>query len=300
MIISKKNDIAVFEFLVEKYYKCFSIEELSKETGLSVPKLYRTVKLLSKYLLVRPRKTSNYVKIDTGNIFVTRFKLLKDAEKILQLKEPFSNKLGWAKTGIFTSYKETVKSIIIFGSLASGEYNKESDIDLLIIRKDGTEELDLSFINFEGHLIQKTVSELNEDFYSGDDFLISILKNNIIWFDYDDTFYNLLTNELPQPKQELTFKREKQVEELRRTLFTRLRNKDKKESVDCFKRYLLLSSRLELLRYAIRYTPILYEYIPTTKNNVLELISKLQNRDLKKVYDSVNEKNIREMVEKYV
>ena len=93
MIIKKANDILVFEFLLKNYYREFKIEEISKKTKLSIPKLYKTIKLFEKYALIR--KFSNYIKINMNNIFVHRYKLLKDAEKFMQIRGLFTEKIGW-------------------------------------------------------------------------------------------------------------------------------------------------------------------------------------------------------------
>ena len=297
MIIKKLNDVEVFEFLLQNFYREFTIEELSNKLGLSVPKLYKTVNLFKKYALIRIRTSA--IRIDMNNIFVHYYKLLKDSEKILQLKEPFLTKIGRAKHQILMEYEREVKSIIIFGSLASGEYNQDSDADILIIKKDESKELDLSFLKFEDHIIQKTESEINNNLNKGDDFLISILKNNIIYYDSKDFFYDLMKVDMRSIPHDLIIDREKQLEILRKQILADLKKNRLEEGVENFKKFFLLSSRIELLRYSLT-QPYSLDYVPITKKDTLNKISKLKKENIMELYDSINKTNLKRMVERYV
>lgn len=294
MIITKKHDLMLLEFLIKNFYKSFTIEELSKQTKLSIPKLYKTINLFKKYLLIKSRINLYGVKINLNNIYVEHFKYLIDSEKILQLKEPFLSKIGKTKIELLMRFGNEIKSIILFGSVASEEYNIDSDVDLLIIRKDNSDELDLSFLDIEGHIIQKTKKEISDLILNNDDFIISILKNHIIYFD-NGTFYNLLHNlsETIPEKQlwEMVSKRKQQLKEVKDRLFDRIKKNKLNEAVDFLKQYIILNSRIELLEK---------NEIPTTKSETLRLISELKKENIKKDYEHISEKNIKKMALKYV
>jgi len=281
MIIKESNDMLVFKHLINHYYKNYSIKELSKETKLSVPKLYKTLASLKKENLIIKTK------VCLDHIYTRSIKKVVDAEKILNLPYNISAALECFKDRLLLKYEEYIRSIVVFGSVADDNFDEKSDIDLLIIA-DNKEKIDFSSMPFEGHTIIKNMREINQDFIDGDDFLLSILKCHIIYYDKNDTFYSLLLKPFPKIGKKVILEREERLKDFQDSVFNEFKNKHFRYAVENFKMFLIAKARLELIRNneipvskkdtlikAERYFPdIAEDYNKTTKDNLKKAVMK--------------------------
>jgi len=126
-------------FLANPYQEVY-LRELSKKLKISPFAIKKYCDILLKEKLINEERKANlrYFKPNTSNLF---FKQLKVANNIYLIQ----------KFGLIEFLKENVanvSSIILFGSIAKGEDDEKSDVDLLIIGKDSY--LDLS--KFEDEL----------------------------------------------------------------------------------------------------------------------------------------------------
>ncbi len=282
-MIIKSNDMKVFKHLINHYYKEYSIKDLSKETRLSVPKLYKTMAFLKKKKLII--KAEN--RVDLSNIYTQSIKKVIDAEKILKLSPDVSATIESFKDKLLLSYEKYIRSIVVFGSVAVGDFDKKSDIDLLIIVK---KKIDFSSIPFEGHTIIKDTKEINQDFIDGDDFLLSILKCHIIYYDNNDTFYSLLLKPIPKVGKKVLLQREGLLKDFQDSVFIEYKNKHFRYALENFKTFLIAKARFELIKN---------NEIPVSKKDTL-IKAKKKFPDIVEDYNKTTRDNFKEMVMKYV
>jgi len=120
--------IKVLNFFLENPYKEMYLRELAKKLQLSPFAIKKYVDLLIKEGLVKDEKKANlrYFKANFNNLFFKHLKISFNVNILL-------------KSGLVDFLKENlanVSSIVLFGSVAKGEDDKESDTDLLVIGKE--------------------------------------------------------------------------------------------------------------------------------------------------------------------
>jgi len=120
--------IKFVKFFLENPYKEFYLRELAKKLKLSpfVVKKYSDILVKENLILEQKKANLRYFRTNINNLFL---KYLKKALNINLL----------LKSGLTNHIKENianVSSIVIFGSMAKGENDEKSDIDILIIGKE--------------------------------------------------------------------------------------------------------------------------------------------------------------------
>lgn len=293
MLLNKTEQLVLKGF-INNYYMGFSVENLAKSSNKSVPQIYRIIRKFSTYdFLV---KTDNKYTIKLSNLFSQSYKRLVDAEKFHEIKETFRKRITQLKELLIEENKQKILSIVLFGSMADNSYNEKSDIDLLITHN--SKKIEISTIH--GHDFQfiiKKDDEFTFELNQFDDFIASIMKSHIVLYDPFNYFY--LNMQAFQAKtiagfsvpNNIILERQKQLKEIIGTLFFYIKRKNKKDAIEKFKQYILMSARLYLLEKGI---------VPTSKKNTFQLYQQLEKVDLYKVYNQANKKDIRRFVMKYV
>lgn len=286
MLIETKAENKLMTALVENWFDEFSVYSLAKKANITNPLLYAILpKLIDKGVIIKKDKK---IALNKDNLFVYRYKLLYDANKLLELSKNDVKIIEEIFTMVQNSYK-VLNSFIIIGSLA-GLYKEAGDFDFLVI---GKKEKDINYHRIARlkniNLIEKTEEEIKKDFLATDDFLISCLSSNIVVYD-DGTFRNLLQRELPFPSLEIINQRKEQLFKLEERIRLLLQDKDTERLIDEFKFFLIKKARIILLENNI---------IPLSKYHVLEEIKKIEP-EIFKLYNAVNSKNVIEKVIKYV
>ncbi len=138
----QQNKLKIMELLFEEPSKNFQIREISRLTKIAVTSVKNYLKELQKNkLILKDKKTfyPSYIANQQNRLF----KIYKQQFIILKL---YSSGL--------IDYLEDIlhpKSIILFGSMRKGEYNKKSDIDIFI----QSNEKSINLIKFEKILKHK-------------------------------------------------------------------------------------------------------------------------------------------------
>lgn len=137
--------LKILKFFLENPYEEVYLRELSKKLKLSPFAIKKYLDILFKENIILEERKANlrYFKANLDNLF---FKHLKIAFSINLIE----------KSGFIKLLKENIpniSSIILFGSMAKGEDNQESDVDILVIGK----EKKLNLTKFE-EKIGKTIN----------------------------------------------------------------------------------------------------------------------------------------------
>lgn len=129
-LLGNRELVRLIDFFISNYGKEFSQIEIIKSTKISKATAIKWLSFLVKRELIFMRKigVSNLYKLNFDNPITNEVKRLKVIMQIEELK------------------KLPVEEVYVYGSSARGDYNIESDVDLLIIgrinRKDIIEDID--------------------------------------------------------------------------------------------------------------------------------------------------------------
>ena len=131
------------EFFLDNPYKEFYIRELAKKLKISpfATKKYADILIKEGFILDEKRANLRYLKANVTNLFYKHLKISYNIRRLLK-----SGLVEFIKNNV-----TNVTSIVLFGSLAKGENDDKSDIDIVIIGK----ERDLNLEKFEGKLNHK-------------------------------------------------------------------------------------------------------------------------------------------------
>lgn len=145
-ILASKTKIKILRRLIEKPEREFSFEDVAKATSLSFGTVHPALKDLVYSRAVEMRKIgkSKLYRINQRHILFKELKALFNSESssLTQIAKKFAAKIG----------KRNIRNIILFGSVARGEFTEKSDIDILVIYKSAEA------------LIRKYVSKLSQSF----------------------------------------------------------------------------------------------------------------------------------------
>ena len=152
----------ILDLLVDAHETEFSIPELVDATGAARSTVWRAVNLLAELGVVRVRETPqrNYVSIDPG-------RLQKDDPILTIEQDEFHDPIRTFVKRVRDAFDESddiddLVGIVIFGSVARGEADRRSDIDLFVV-VDGDR-------TSARRLVTDIVSDLSEERFDGDRF----------------------------------------------------------------------------------------------------------------------------------
>ena len=131
------NKLKIINYL-GKNQKGYTMHELSRNLNIPYASFYRTVQQLKDLLLIEPVGKSKVLKLNMNNPVVkAHLTIASDEEKKEYLeKQPILKKI--------TGELGTKDIVVLFGSYAKGKQTEKSDIDILIINKDGKKSISFS------------------------------------------------------------------------------------------------------------------------------------------------------------
>lgn len=138
-IIGSPAKAKVLRVLLENKI-AYSMLDVQKLSGLSIGVIHKVITLLKDEGIIIEKKgkgKQRFYQINPENKYLSTLSAIFDEEKIDRRSIPVHI---WNMLEILCSELKTklkgIRSIILFGSLAKGEFRISSDIDLLIITKD--------------------------------------------------------------------------------------------------------------------------------------------------------------------
>jgi len=120
--------LKVVKFFLENPYEEVYLRQLANKLKLSTFATKKYADILVNEDLIKEERKANlrYLKANVNNLFFKQLKISFNINKIL-------------KSGLINFLQENitnVSSIVLFGSMAKGEDDKNSDVDILIIGKE--------------------------------------------------------------------------------------------------------------------------------------------------------------------
>lgn len=132
------NSLKILGYLGRNLHKSFTMHELSLKLNIPYASFYRTVKKMHDLLSIEQIGKSKALKLNLDDkIIQAHLALASDEHRKEFLKnQPIIKKIG--------AELDTEDVVLLFGSYAKREETENSDIDLLIINKDGNRTINLS------------------------------------------------------------------------------------------------------------------------------------------------------------
>jgi predicted nucleotidyltransferase len=145
------NKLNIINHLGKNWGKKFTMNELSKLLKIPYASFYRTIQEMKDLIIMETVGKAKTIKINTENKVIKSYlSIASEEEKKEYLKkQPIIKKI--------TDDTETEDIILLFGSYAKKEHTEKSDIDIMIINKDGKKSI--SFYKFE-LLFKKEINPL--------------------------------------------------------------------------------------------------------------------------------------------
>ena len=126
-MISSKSKVKILRKMMEDENREFCLEDLVRTINLSFGTVYPALKDLvdSRIVITRKLGRSKLYRINRKHFLYRELKNLFKKEKsaFMNIAKKFAEKLE----------KEGIKNIILFGSVARGDFTGKSDVDVLII-----------------------------------------------------------------------------------------------------------------------------------------------------------------------
>jgi predicted nucleotidyltransferase len=135
------NKYKIINYLWKHSDKSFTLLELSKETKIPYATLHRTIKQMAGLILLQAIGKAIVISPDKKCPTIKSYLAVSSEEEKKEYlqNQPIINKI--------TSELDTEDAVVLFGSYAKNTQTENSDIDLLIINKNGKK--DISFSKYE-------------------------------------------------------------------------------------------------------------------------------------------------------
>jgi len=172
------NKLKILNYLGKHIEEKFTMRELSKKTKIPYATFYRTLNKMSD-LIMKDRK---------GNTVLVELKAKDSLSSYLAVSSEEEKKEYLKKTPLIKKINSEINTkdiVILFGSYAKEKYTKKSDVDFLIINKEGKKTIDFSkyelLFRKEINPIFITKKEFRQMLRSDEENIAKqALKNNII------------------------------------------------------------------------------------------------------------------------
>jgi len=135
------NKLKIINYLGKNPGQPFTMHELSQLVKIPYATFYRMIKGIKDLVRMQTIGKSKVISLNTENPTIKSYLIISSDEekKDFLKKQPIINKIA--------SELQTKDTVILFGSYAKGNEKESSDIDILIINKNG--EKTISFSKYE-------------------------------------------------------------------------------------------------------------------------------------------------------
>lgn len=184
-ILGNKTNMRILRLFAIYVNRFFSIKEIQENSGLGFGNIYESLKLLKYHgIIFEAKNKSKSYKINIENIISQHMiALYKEESKTFQnIELKILTFLSKIEQELIKKFND-IETIILFGSIARGAYDKESDLDLAVIKesKFAKDKIEISKIATRIMTkIKKDKREINIQVFTKEEFLKSkepLVKN---------------------------------------------------------------------------------------------------------------------------
>jgi predicted nucleotidyltransferase len=177
-IIGKKSKVNLLRFFMNNDNQGYCLDEIAKSTGLSCGTIYPSLTELLETRIILQRKVGRSIlyTVNKNHILFHKIKELIDFEKkSLQIvAREFASSIS----------KRNIKAIVLFGSVARGEFTEKSDIDVLIVYKNKNVKKEVEYLidklldTYDVHIIPifLTEKDIQDRIKIFDNFIINFIN----------------------------------------------------------------------------------------------------------------------------
>jgi len=283
-----KTQLGILEVLSDRWYEFVNVSNISPYADLSISSVYGSITSLKERNIVM--ELNRAYKINFSNDIAWAVKRLHDASKLYSLPNHIQHKIVEIREKANLFFTNGIRAIFVFGSSASLEIKKESDVDFFLILQKKKPNF-LNFLTSEDknfNFIQNELSEFYEGYENGNDFILAILKNHIL-LQGDDIIRILLERDLPIVSKKVIHEREVQLNELKNKI-DKLIFEDHPIAYEKTKEFIKSKVRLMLMKSNV---------VPVSNRNLFDIMKK----QFPKYYEShknLSRKNTRDTYLKLV
>ncbi len=132
------NKLKIINYLGKHLWHAFTMNELSKLTKIPYATFYRTIQEMKDLVKLQAVGKSKTVSLNAENPAIKAYLTISSDEEKKEFlqKQPIISKI--------TSELDTPDTVVLFGSYAKGTQREASDIDLLVINKNGKKSISFS------------------------------------------------------------------------------------------------------------------------------------------------------------
>lgn len=129
-IFGKKSKIKILRFLMGDAQREYCLDDITKSIEMSCGTVYPSLKELLETRIITQRKIGRSIlyKMNKTHTLFNSIRELIEAENnsLLDVSREFTSKLT----------KNNISAVVLFGSIARGDFDEKSDIDILIVEND--------------------------------------------------------------------------------------------------------------------------------------------------------------------
>ena len=135
------NKLKIICYLGKHLQESYTMHELSKLLNIPYASFYRTIQQMKDILIIKEIGKSKTITLNLHNPVIKSHLVVASDEE----NKEFLKKQSTIKK--ISEELETQNIVLVFGSYAKGNETEKSDVDILVINKDGKK--DLSFSKYE-------------------------------------------------------------------------------------------------------------------------------------------------------
>ena len=277
-----KIQMGILETLNSKWYESLLSKEIIGLSKLSSTAVYDSIKELAKENIVLESKGA--YRINYSNDIAWAVKRLYDAFKVNVLPDKLKNKIFDIREKANLHFGTNILCILVFGSASSGELKENSDVDFLMILRERTDDIgflrSLTSMEKDFNIIQYSQESFMDSYDSGDDFIISVLKNHLALQGLDYLRY-FLERDIPVVSKKTIHKREQELLSLMKKI-DKLLHENQPIAYDKIREFIKLKVRIMLMKSNI---------IPISRKNLFDLM-KVRFKEYCQGYNKLTQKNM--------
>jgi predicted nucleotidyltransferase len=177
-IMGKKSKVKILRLLISNDDQEYCLDDIAKSTRMSCGTIYPALSELLETRIIVQRKAGRSIlyKINKNHTLFNKIKELLDLEKnsLLNVAKEFASSIS----------KNYISAIILFGSVARGDFTEKSDIDILVsytderAKKQVRDFVDKILTIYDVHIVPifLTQKEIEERIKRFDNFIITVIN----------------------------------------------------------------------------------------------------------------------------
>ncbi|NYB53101.1 MAG: nucleotidyltransferase domain-containing protein [Methanobacteriaceae archaeon] len=206
--LAARNTVKILRLMIQKPYLTWGLTELSNELNISKSNVLRILKVLSARNIITKKKNQRKKVFRINyemSIVQIMWKLFME-EKRLNITPEFKNRVDL----LYNQVAGDVELFILFGSVATGQANRKSDVDVLVVSEKPLNTLKYDFLPYQFEIHQYTWDDIHDPV---DFVVLESLINGIV---FKGDVFKVIAQLNSFPKSYLIYRLEKAKEFLKK------------------------------------------------------------------------------------